>query len=473
MEKYANVWLRPSPGTDVALINGLIKSLVDQNLVDRRFIQKRTQGFEKLKKSVSPYTPEWVETLTGVPAEALRKGARLLGTARNAVIAYGSGITQHLRGTEGVKALSNLALVTGNVGKEQGGLYPLCSQSNCQGAFDMGALPGYLPGYQSVDDPEVRRKFEEAWGGELPLKPGLNFGQMFDALQAGKIKGLVVFGENPLVTLPNIKRLEAAVQRLELLVVVDTFLTETAQKADVVFPGATFAEKDGTFTNMERRVQRVRLAISPPGGKAEWEIIASLASQMGHPMDYQHPSQIFSEMASLTPLFQGIDYQTLEGVGVQWPCPEPGHPGTPVLYREGFLNGGGRLVPIEYQEPEEKPTEDFPFWLSVGGILYNYEIGTKQKRARGLAAWYPETALEIHPEDAAPLAISEGDRIRLVSPRGQIETRARISDRVTRRLVYLAPSFYDIEVHRVLYPDFDALAGTPEYKACAARVERV
>jgi len=473
LERSANVWLRPFPGSDVAWINGLIKTLIDENLVDGGFVKERTQGFKELKKSVSSYTPESVETLTGIPAEELRKTARLFGTARNAVIAYGSGITQHLRGTEGVKALANLALVTGIVGKEQGGLYPLCSQSNCQGAFDMGGLPGYLPGYQSTDDPGVREKFEKAWGGELPLKPGLSLGEMFDAMQAGKIKGLVVVGENPVMTLPNVKRLEAAFRRLELLVVVDTFLTETAQRADVVLPGATFAEKDGSFTSMERRVQRVREAIPPRGAKAEWEIISALSSQMGHPMDYNHPSEIFSEMTSLTPLFHGIEYQSLEDVGVQWPCPEPGHPGTPSLYREGFFNGGGRFFSIEYQEPEEKPGEDFPLWLSVGGTLYNYEIGTKEKRALGLAQWYPETALEIHPEDASPLGISDGDRVRLASPRGQIETKARMSDRIARGMVYLAPSFYDIEVNAVLYSDFDTPAGTPEYKACAARVERV
>jgi len=414
-----------------------------------------------------------VEKLTGIPTEELRKAARLFGTARNAAIAYGSGITQHLRGTDCVKALANLTLVTGNVGKEEGGLYPLCSQSNCQGSFDMGGLPDYLPGYQRADDPGVRETFEKAWGGELPLKPGLSFGEMFDAVRAGKIKGLIVVGENPMITLPDMKRLEAALKRLEFLVVVDTFLTETAQRADVVLPGATFSEKDGTFTSMERRMQRVRQAIPPLGGKAEWEIISALASQMGHPMDYHHPSEIFSEMASLTPLFHGIDYQALEDGGVQWPCPDPGHPGTPVLYTEGFLDGGGRFFPIEYREPEEKPGEGFPMWLSVGGVLYNYEIGTKEKRALGLAKWYPDTALEIHPEDGAPLGISDGDRVRLTSPRGQIETNARISDRIARGMVYLTPSFYDIELNRVLYPGFDPLAGTPEYKACAVKVERV
>ncbi len=473
LEKYANIWLRPVPGSDVAWINGLIKTLIDENLVDGRFIKERTQGFEELKKSVSSYTPESVEKLTGIPAEELRKAARLFGTARNAAVAYGSGITQHLRGTDGVKALANLSLVTGNVGKEEGGLYPLCSQSNCQGSFDMGGLPDYLSGYQRVDDPGVREKFEKAWGGELPLKPGLSFGEMFDAIQAGKIKGLIVVGENPMITLPNIKRLEAAFKRLEFLVVIDTFLTETAQRAHVVLPGATFSEKDGTFTSMERRVQRVRQAIPPLGGKAEWEIISALASQMGHPMDYHQPSEIFSEMASLTPLFHGIDYQALEDGGVQWPCPDPGHPGTSVLYTEGFFDGGGRFFPIEYREPEEKPSEGFPMWLSVGGVLYNYEIGTKEKRALGLGKWYPGTALEIHPEDGAPLGISDGDRVRLTSPRGQIETKARISDRIARGMVYLTPSFYDIELNEVLYPDFDPLAGTPEYKACAVKVERV
>jgi predicted molibdopterin-dependent oxidoreductase YjgC len=457
----------------VAWINGLIRLLIDENLVDEPFIKERTQGFAELKKSVSSYTPESVEKLTGIPAEELRQAARLLGRAKNAVIAYGSGITQHVGGTAGVKALANLTLVTGNVGKEHGGLYPLCSQNNCQGAFDMGALPNYLPGYQRIDDPGVRERFGNAWGGELPLKPGLSFGEMFDGIQAGKIKGLIVVGENPVITLPNKKRLEAALGRLEFLVVIDTFLTETAQRAHVVLPGATFAEKDGSFTSMERRIQRVHRAIPPLGGKAEWEIICALASQMGHPMDYRDPSEIFSEMASLTPLFRGIDHGNLKATGIQWPCPNPGHPGTPVLYGEGFINGGGRFLPIAYREPEEKPGGDFPMWLSVGGILYNYGIGTKEKRAIGLARWYPETALEIHPEDGAPLGISDGDRVRLTSPRGRIEITARFSDRVARGMVYLAPSFYDIEVNEVLSAEFDPIAGIPEYKACVVRVERI
>ncbi len=473
LEKYANLWIRPSPGSDVAWVNGLIKILIDENRVDERFIEERTQGFEKLKNSVSSYTPESVEKLTGVPAEELHKAARFLASAKHATIAYGSGIIQHFRGTDGVKAVANLALVTGNVGREQGGLYPLCSQSNCQGAFDMGGLPDYLPGYQRVDDSRSREKFEQAWGGELPMKPGLSLGKMLDAMQAGKMKGLVVVGENPVILLPNLKRLEAALKRLEFLVVIDTFLTETAERADVVLPGATFAEKDGTFTSMERRVQRVRQAIPPQAGKSEWEIIVTLASQMGQAMDYHHPSEIFSEMTSLTPLFHGIDYPVLEKGGIPWPCPEPGHLGSPVLYTEGFSNGKGRFSPVKYQEPEEKPSSDYPLWLSVGGVLYNYEIGTKEKRAQGLARWYPETALEIHPEDAAPLGVSDGDRVRLTSPRGQVETKARISDRVARGMVYLAPSFYDVEVNAVLYPDLDTLAGTPEYKACAAKVERI
>jgi formate dehydrogenase alpha subunit len=472
LEKYANVWLRPVLGSDVAWINGVIRTIIDENLVDNGFVRERTQGFDQLKKSVSQYTPESVEKLTGIPAEELRKAARLFGNARNAVIAYGSGITQQSRGTEGVRALANLALLTGNVGKEQGGVYPLCSQSNCQGSFDMGGLPEFLPGYQRVDNRTIRQKFEQAWGGELPAKQGLSLGEMPNAMENGKIKGLIVVGENPLISLPTPKGFEEALNKLEMLVVVDTFFTETAEKADVVLPGATFAEKDGTFTSMERRVQRVRQAIPPLGEKAEWEIITALASQMGRSMDYKHPSEIFSEIASLTPLLSGMDYQTLEEGGLQWPCPESHHPGTPVLYREGFLDGKGRFSIVEYREPDEKPNEDYPLWLSVGGTLYNYEIGTKEKRALGLAAWYPETALEIHPEDAEALEISDGDRIRLTSPRDQIETKARISDRLAKGMVYLAPPFYDVEVNAVLHPDFDAPAGAPVYKACPVKVER-
>jgi formate dehydrogenase alpha subunit len=473
LENYANIWLRPILGSDVAWINGLIRILIEENLVDESFIKERTQGFGELKESVSSYTPEKVEKLTSIPADELHKTAHLLGSAKSTVIAYGSGITQHLWGTDGVRGLANLALVTGSVGKEEGGLYPLCSQSNCQGAFDMGALPDYLSGYQRIDDRAVREGFEKAWGGKLPAKPGRSLGELIDAIEAGRVKGLVVVGENPLILLPDRKRAEAAFEKLEFLVVIDTFLTETAQKAQVVLPGATFAEKDGTITSMERRIQRVHRAIAPLGGKAEWEVISDLASRMGHPMDYCHPSEVFSEMASLTPLFHGVDYENVEAGGVQWPCTEPGHPGTPVLYRETFPNGGGRFLPIEYGEPGEKPGKDFPLWLTLGGILYNYQVGTKEKRALGLAKWYPETALEMHPDDGAPLGISDGDHIRVTSARGAIETLARISDRVAKGMVYLAPSFRDVDLDQLLSPVRDSASGSFEYKACVVRVERI
>jgi formate dehydrogenase alpha subunit len=472
LEQYANIWLRPYPGSDVAWINGVIKILLNEKWTDETSINKKIKGFSELKKSISSYTPESVEKLTGIPVQELRETARLLGTSGCAVIAYGAGITQHLRGTDGVRALANLAMVTGNVAKEEGGLYPLCAQSNCQGAFDMGGLPDYLPGYQPIETPEVLEKFEKAWGGKLPRKPGLSLGQIFAGQQTGKIKGLIVVGENPMITFPNPKRLEAGFEKSEFLVVVDTFLTETAQLADVVLPGATYAEKDGTFTSMERRVQRVRKAIPPLAGKAEWEIISLVASQMGRPMEYGDPSEIFSEMASLTPIYHGMNYETLEGTGIQWPCPEVGHPGTPVLYAEGFPEGSGRFYPVTYQEPEEQPSENFPLWLSVGGTLYNYQIGTKEKRAQGLARWYPETALEIHPDDASSLGISDGDPIRLASPRGEVKTKARVSDRVATGTVYLSPSFHDLELNTVFCPDLDALSGTPVYKACTVRVER-
>ena len=473
IEKYANLWLRPSPGSDVAWINGLVKTLLDLKLVDRTFIDKRTEGFPELKKSLASYGPENVEKLTSIPAEALRETARLLGTAKSAAIVYGHGITQHVRGTETVRALANLALAAVSVGNEQGGLFPLCAQSNCQGAFDMGGLPDYLPGYQRADDPDVRERFEKAWGGPLPLKPGLRLDEMVDAIQAGKMKGLIVVGENPIMNLPNVKRLDAAFKKLEFLVAVDIFMTETTQRAEVILPGSTFAEKDGTLTSMERRIQPVRQAIPPLGGKAEWQIIADLASHMGHTMNYDHPSDILAEIATVAPLFRGVDPQALDDGGVQWPCPEPGHPGSKALYTEGFPHERARFVSVDYQEPDETPSKAFPLWLSVGGALYNYGIGTTDKRTRGLAQWYPDTALEIHPEDAAPLNVSDGDSIRLASPRGHIETKARISERVAKGTVYLAPSFYDLDVNALLFPDSDPHAGTPAYKACAAKVERV
>jgi len=473
MEKYANIWLRPYPGSDVAWINGLIKKLIDERAFDGGSGKTKIKGFSQLKKSVSSYSPERVEKLTGLSPDDLERVAELWSDAKSIAIAYGSGITQHTTGTNNVIALANLALVSHSLRDENGGLFPLMPQANGQGAFDAGGLSEFLPGYQRIDAPAVRHKFEQAWGGEIAAQPGGTLHSIIDDIYSRKVKGLIVFGENPLLTLPNPKRIETALRRLDLLVVMDVFVTETAQLADVVLPGATFAEKNGTFTNMERRIQRVRQAIAPLGGKAEWEVLSELAGRMGKIMAYEDPAEIMSEMASVSPIYRGICFERLENGGIQWPCAELDNAGTPLLYRGGFPEGGGRFIPVDFEEPEESPNDEFPLWLSIGGLNYNYAIGTREKRAAGLSRWYRETSVEIHPEDAKELGISTGEKVRLSTPRGHVEILARISEGVLRGMVYVAPEFCDVDVAGLAYAGFDSVGGTPQYKACAAKVERL
>jgi len=471
---YSNIWLRPKPGTDVAWINGFMHIIIKENLQAEDYIKERTEGFEELKACVEKYTPEYVSDITGISKSDLIDAACTYGKAKPASILYAMGITQHITGTDNVKSLANLAMLCGNVGIEGGGVNPLRGQNNVQGACDLGALPNVLTGYQQVLNDEVRHKFEEAWGiGSLPKNPGLTVTEMFNAAEVGKVKAMYIMGENPLLSDPDVNHIENCVKSLEFLVVQDIFLTETAKYADVVLPGVSFAEKDGTFTNSERRVQRVRKAIMPPGeAKDDYWIICELSKKMGYKMDYSVPSDIMEEIRKLTPSYGGITYERIEKIGIQWPCPDENHPGTPILHKEKFTRGKGLFFAIDYKEPAELPDKEYPFLLTTGRVLEHYHTGTMTRKGKGLNMLYPELLAEINKADAENLGISSGDFVHITSRRGEIKVKTIVSDRPDKGVIFVPFHFTETPANVLTINAIDPIAKIPEYKVCAVKVEK-
>jgi formate dehydrogenase alpha subunit len=456
-EKWANVWLRPLPGTDIAWINGLIRLLIEKGGFSKEFIGAKTEGFETLRSSVEKFSHEFVKNTTGIFPADLERVANLYLSAKKRAIVFGSGIMQHANGGEVVKALCNLALLTGETEEEGGGIYPMLTQNNTQGAFDMGCLSEFLPGYQRIEDEKAQRNFEEVWGREIPEKPGYTYVEMFDKIAEGKMKALYVFGEDPFITLPNLERLKNGLHHLEFLVIQDLFMTHIGSYAHVILPGVSFAEKDGTFTNMERRVQRVRKAISPVGDShPDWKILCDLSTKMGYPMGYQSPAEIMEEIASLAPIYAGISYSNLEKGGIQWSS------------RNGWKR---RFSPIEYKGPPEQPDDKYPLWIISRGFHYHYGIGTTTKRAMGLAKVFPDSCIEVHPEDAAKAGLGDGSRVKVVSPRAEVEAICKISGTVPKGVAYFATTFFPIFVNNLLISGYDAKS-QPEYKVFIGRIEK-
>jgi formate dehydrogenase major subunit len=385
MTGFADIWLRQNLGTDVAWINGMIHVIIKEGLYDKTFVETRTTGFEGLKNLSEKYTPEYVESITGIPAQSLIEAARLYSGAKAGAILYCMGITQHVTGTDNVKSLANLAMLCGNLGIRGGGVNPLRGQNNVQGACDMGGLPDVFSGYQKVIDPGVRKKMEEAWGVTgLPDKPGLKVTEMIPRAHDKTLKALYIVGENPLVSDPDLNHAEKSIKNLEFLVVQDIFMTETARLADVVLPSACFAEKDGTFSNTERRVQRIRKAVEPPGeAREDWEITCEIATRMGYPMSYDSSRAIMEEISKVTPSYAGISFDRIEDVGIHWPCPAPDHPGTPILHTQAFPIGKGVFHAIDYIPPAEQVDAEYPLYLTTGRLLYQYdnEIGRPQQQS--------------------------------------------------------------------------------------------
>ncbi len=468
----ADLYLPVRPGTNIALIHAMCNVILTEGLEDRKYIEERTEGFEFFEETIKKYTPEYAETITGVPADDIRTAARWYAEANAAGIYYAMGITQHTRGTHGVMSLSNLALLTGNIGKYGAGINPLRGQNNVQGACDMGCLPSDLPGYQKVIKPAVIEKFEEAWGAKLSPKVGLTLPEIINGLADDSVRMLYVFGENPVVSDPDTNHVIHALEHAEFVVVQDLFITETAQYADVILPAASFAEKDGTFTNTERRVQRVRQVIRPVGNSwPDWKIFCELLERVGIPANYRNPSEIMDEIATVTPSYGGISYARIEDEGIQWPCPTPDHPGTPILHTQAISRGRGLFGDFEYEDPFEIVSNEYPYVLTTGRILWHYHTRTMTGKTQAINEIAGQSYVEIHPEDASKLEIQDGDAVIISSRRGSIETVARVTDRIEPEILFI-PFHFAQGANVLTHSSLDPLAKIPELKVAAVTIRK-
>lgn len=467
----ADYWLRQQPGTDIPLLNGLMHIIIKEGLEDKKFIEERTENYEELKETVASYTPERVAELTGVSVDDLYAVARLYATTDKAMIFYTLGITEHICGTRNVMSIANLAMLTGHLGRPGTGVCPMRGQNNVQGACDMGALPNVYPGYQSVTVEANQEKFEKAWGAKIPTKVGLKIPEMFEAAYEGKVKSMYILGENPVLTDPDTNHIRAALSNLDFLVVQELFLTETAEYADVVLPAASFAECNGTFTNTERRVQRVRKAIEPIPGQANWETICQMVTRMGYPMNYESPDDIWDEMASLTPSMKGINYGRLENKSLQWPCPSTDHPGTPYLHAGKFTRGLGLFQPSEHIPPGEIPDEEYPFLLSTGRILYHYNVTTPY--SKGISSIWDKEMAEVNPLDAEKLGLVTGSQVKVTSRRGEAITAVKVTDRVLPGVIWMSFHYTATPTNALTSHHLDPITGTGEYKVAAVKIEKI
>jgi len=473
--RFASLWLQHNPGTDVALLMGMMRVIVDEGLLDSAFIQERCENVDAFKESLNDFELDFVEHITKVSRDKIVQAARMFATNSPATILYAMGITQHSHGTDNVVATANLAMLTGNIGKPSTGVNPLRGQNNVQGACDMGALPNVYPGYQAVANPAIREKFEIAWGCSLPSSPGLTLVEMLEAAYRKEIKMLYLIGENPALSDPDVGHVREALAKLELLVVQDIFLSETAKFAHVVLPVASFAEKDGTFTNTERRVQRVRKAIEPiSDSHPDWWIICQIAKKLGvRGFDYSGPFDIMEEIRHVTPSYGGISYQRLENGGLQWPCPTDDHPGTPILHVNTFVRGKGRFIPLGYVPSGESPDEDYPLILTTGRSLYHFHTGTMTRKIAGLNIIEPEGTVEISPKDALQLGIAQGDKVRVSSRRGEVLTKAKVTEVSPPGVVFMTFHFAESPANILTNPKLDPISKIPELKVAAVRVEKL
>jgi len=484
---YADLYLRHQPGTDLALLNGLMHILIREGWHDEAFIAERTEGFDELRAVVEKYTPEVVSEITGVPVPQLEAAARMMAENRPGTLLYAMGITQHTVGVANVMSCANLQMLLGNMGVPGGGVNPLRGQNNVQGACDMGGLPNVFPGYQYVTDSAAQEKFQAAWGVPLSNQIGLTITEMLTGLETGRVRGMYVIGENPMTSDPDLNHVRHALQQAEFMVVQELFFSETSYYADVVLPAASFAEKEGTFTNTERRIQRVRKAVSSPGeAMTDLWIVSELARRLlasgaakpdpgaSHAAwDYESPSDVMREVNALTPIYAGVTYPRLDrGTQLQWPVRDGNHTGTPVLHAGKFSRGLGRFVPGEHMPPAELPDQDYPLMLTTGRVLYHWHGAEMTRRARGLTAVYPEALIEINPKDAQRAAIADGEMIRLASRRGEIVAKAKLTERVGAGLVFATFHFPESAANFLTNPALDPQAKIPEFKVCAVKVSK-
>lgn len=484
MVKYADIWLQPRLGTDVALLNGMIRVIIDEGLIDETFIEERVEGgmeaFEKLRERVEPYTPEETERITSVPREKFMEAARIYARASRSMIATGMGLSQQQVGTNMVFSLINMMLITGQIGKEGAGIDPPRGQNNVQGVTDIGVSPINYPGYIPVGNEENRRKLAQLWDvpfEQMPSEPGLTTVELMNAAHEGKIKGMFIMGENPMMTDPNLNHTEESLKNLDFLVVQDIFHTETTPYADVILPAASFAEKDGTFVNSDRRVLRVRKAVEKPGqAEEDWKIIMWIAEKMGYHLgSYNNAKEIFEEIREATPILAGVTYERIEQEGLQWPCPGTDHPGTPTLFLEQFStsNGLGILNPVDYQPQSEPASGEYPYVLNTGRILYQYHTSTMSRKNKALTDFANESYVLMNPADVRKNGFSDGDRVRLFNKRGKLETMVRESTEVAEGELFMPFHFSESLVNKLTRSDLDPSSRIPPYKYSACKVEKI
>jgi formate dehydrogenase alpha subunit len=476
LSRFADVAVNQRLGSDVALLNGMMHIIIKNGWHAKDYIAQRTEDFEALEKVVNAYTPKRVQAITGVDPKHLDRMAELYATHPPASLLYAMGITQHTTGVDNVKSCCNLAMLCGNVGVRGGGVNPLRGQNNVQGACDMGGLPNVMTGYQPVADLKVRQKFSKAWGKTLSERPGLTITDMIPAMLEGKLKGLYVIGENPKLSDPDWNHLNHALKELDFLVVQELFLSETAQVADVVFAAASMAEKEGTITNTERRCMRINKAIEPIGRTlSDWEIICRLSTVMGYEMNYESPEEIFNEMASLTPKsYAGMTYARLGLDGLQWPCPDGDHPGTPYLHRGQFTRGKGKFYAIDHQDPAEMPDDKYPYFLTTGRMFAHFHTGTMTRISPHLDVEQKTGYVTINPQDAEALAVKDGDVLVISSRRGRMEAPAKIGHAVEPGTLFLPIHFGENPTNVLTSAEaVDPLAKIPEFKVSAVNIEKL
>ena len=492
--QYGGIHLRHRPGTDIALLNGIMNIILEKGWEDKEFIAERCEGFDEFRETVSQYLPEKASEITGVPVEQLYEAAEIMGTVKPMAVFWAMGITQHITGVRNVMDLANLQMLLGNMGKPGSGVNPLRGQNNVQGACDMGGLPNVYPAYQPVINEEVRVKFEAAWGATLSPTIGKTVTEIIPGIVEGKTRALYILAEDPIMSDPDTNHIRHCLEKADFVVLQEIFPTETSPYADVLLPGVTFAEKTGTFTNTERRVQMVRQALEPLGeARQDWEIISEVAKRIleagksskakGRKINlknkwakwnYASPADIMKEVNALTPSYTGLTHERLEkGETLQWPCLSEDHPGTPILHTKQFSRGKGKFMPIDHVPPAESPDDDYPMILSTGRVLYHWHGGEMSRRAKGLLEIYSQALVEINPDDALKLGLNGSKRVRVTSRRGSIESEAWITDRVPPGMVYANFHFPEASANELTIAVLDPVSKIPEYKVCAVKVEAV
>jgi formate dehydrogenase major subunit len=475
LANFATIYAAQRPGSDVAVLNGLMQVIIKNGWEDKTYVETRTENFEQLKQEVmkDKYSPENVQILSGVPADKLIEIAELFAKAETASVFYSMGITQHTTGTDNVKTVANLQMLCGNLGKPGGGVNPLRGQSNVQGACDMGCLPNVYPAYQQVANPDVKAKFEKFWGKPLSDKAGLTVTEVTSAAASGDIKGVYIMGENPFISDPDQQHTIECLKKIEFFVVQDIFLTETAQMAHVVLPASTYAEKSGHFTNTERRVQRLNPALKAPGqAKHDWEIIQLIANKMGADWSYQSPKDITAEINAVAPSYAGITWDRVGDNGLQWPCPTVDHPGTAYLHKDRFTRGLGLFHAIEFKEPAELPDDEYPLIMTTGRVLEQFHTGTMSRKTPGFNN-IAKPMVMISVDDAQSMGIKNSELIKVSTRRGEIQTNAFVTKRIQKGVIYIPFHYVEAPANRLTINAVDPVAKIPEFKVCAAKIEKL